>query len=243
MAAVLGTSRKALAMIGDQTSLGRTLHAVRAAGIENCITVSGMDAKDEVHHGDFLPEGDSAVENARLGLEALGDRVDGVLFIPADTPLLGPEMLLEFAGQVADRANHGRWFAAGLTPVGTFREAYPEAEATPLKLRGGRFLSGALYATSPEGLQHALELISDMRRSRKSQLGMAWKLGPFNLARYLLGRVSLSDAERIMGRVLGGDAIIIPDCHPATCLDFDTAEDFRQVLRYAELSRGTQEGP
>lgn len=227
----MGTTRKALARFGQVTSLGLTLEAVRKAGFDSCVTVSGLDVKPEVSHGEFLPEGQSAIDNARLGLEALGSEVEAVLFIPADSPLLDAEMLLSFTKAVAVRADHERWYSTGLSPLSGFSERFPEAEVQSLKLREGKFLSGALYATSPAGLIHALDLLTAMRRNRKSQAAMAWKLGPFNLARYALGRVSLSDAERIVGRALGGQAVIVPDAHPATCLDFDTVADFEVIQR------------
>lgn len=231
LAQAMGTTRKALARFGDATSLGLTLDAVRQAGFDACVTVSGLDVQHAVSHGEFLPEGQSAIDNARLGLEALGGEVEAVLFIPADSPLLDAEMLVSFTGAVANRANHDRWYSTGLSPLEGFRASFPEAEAQALKLREGKYLSGALYATSPAGLVHALDLLTALRRNRKSQAAMAWKLGPLNLARYALGRISLSDAERIVGKALGGQAVIIPDTHPASCLDFDTVADFEVIQR------------
>ncbi|MBX7135326.1 MAG: NTP transferase domain-containing protein [Fimbriimonadaceae bacterium] len=231
LAHAMGTTRKALARFGEVTSLELTLDAVRQTGFDACVTVSGLDVQHAVSHGEFLPEGQSAIDNARLGLEALGSEVEAVLFIPADSPLLDAEMLTSFTGAVAKRASLERWYSTGLSPLEGFRASFPEAETQALKLREGKYLSGALYAASPAGLIHALDLLTAMRRNRKSQAAMAWKLGPVNLARYVLGRISLADAERIVGKALGGQAVIVPDAHPATCLDFDTVADFEAIQR------------
>lgn len=229
--AATGVERKALARFGDATSLGLTLKAIRETGIAHCVTVTGVDVRDEVVFGEFVPEGTSAIDNARIGVEALGESVDAVLFMPSDTPLLSPEMIAAFVEQVNGRAEGERWYAAGLALADQFRSQYPGLECTPVKLREGRFLSGALYASNPAGLRHALDLLSVMRRSRKSQIAMAWKLGPANLVRYATGRVTLSRAEDIVGRALGGQGILVPDCHPATCLDFDTATEYEHLVR------------
>lgn len=227
----IGSHRKALARLGQRTSLAWTLDAVAEASLGPCVTVTGADAAGEIAHGEFVAEGRSAIDNALLGLEALPTSVQAVLFIPADTPLMNGTMLTEFAEKIGRRIEGDDWCAAGLSPAGRFREAFPEAAFKALRLREGPQLSGALYAASPKGLRTALDLVSSMRRSRKSQLAMAWKLGPFNMLRYLSGRVSMQRAEAIVGRLLGSQAIIVPDCHPATCLDFDTVEDWLHVQR------------
>jgi len=59
---------------------------------------------------------------------------------------------------------------------------------------------------------------------------MLWKLGLWNLVRYRAGRISLSEAERILAQALGGAAWIDPNCHPSTCLDFDNPEDWQALL-------------
>jgi CTP:molybdopterin cytidylyltransferase MocA len=226
----IGAPRKALARIGNKTSLAWTLEAVATADLGPCVTVTGPDVASEVLHGTFVAEGESAIDNARIGLEALPSTLDAVLFIPADTPLMTGGMLRAFAENVVQRAQADRWCAAGLTPAHRFREVYPEATFRALRLREGPQLSGALYAASPAGLRAALDLAGSIRRSRKNQLAMAWKLGPFAMLRYLSGRVSMPTAEAILGRLMESQAILVPDCHPATCLDFDTVEDWRYVL-------------
>lgn len=238
LARVIGSERKALARLAGRTSLAWTLDAVAQAELGPCVTVSGSEVAPEVLHGEFVAEVGSAVDNARLGLETLPGDVEAVLFIPADTPLMEGSMLREFAEAVSRRIESRRWCAAGLTPASIFREAYPTAEFRALRLREGPHLSGALYAASPEGLRAALDLASSMRRSRKSQLAMAWKLGPLNMLRYVSGRVSLRQAESIVGGVMESHAILVSGCHPATCLDFDTVEDWRHLQEVCAVRFG-----
>jgi|GEM_PF-5853751 len=103
--AVLGVRRKAMAVIAGRTSLAHTLAAVEAADLGPCVTVTGVEIASEVTYGTFVPEGASAVENAHLGLQVLGEHVQGVLFLPADTPLLRAEDLVRFTETVLRRAD------------------------------------------------------------------------------------------------------------------------------------------
>lgn len=232
---VIGAPRKAMAVVAGKTSLAWTLEAIEGAGLERCVTVTGSDIASEVTFGAFVPEGTSAIENAHLGLQVLGDSVDGVLFLPADTPLLRSDDLVRFTSSVRYRADSvgspSRWYAAGLSSASAFAAEYPGVPFDSLRLREGPHLSGALYACSREGLVHILDLASAIRRSRKSQAQMLWRFGLWNVIRYRFGSISISDAERILTRALGGSAWLDPHCHPSTCLDFDTPEDWLGIQR------------
>lgn len=243
LAGAIGTPRKALARFGDRTSLSRTLEAIQEAGFERCVVVGGEDAGPEVTHGSLVLEVGGAVANARAGVEALGEGIDAVVFLPADTPLMRGPMLRAFVEFVemrvdglaaADAAPEGgRWYAAGLCRMMDFIAAYPEAEVEAMHLRGDSMVAGALYAASPAGFAHAFDLIDAMQRSRKSQVRMAMRLGLWNMIRYFLRLLDLRDGERIVGRALQGSVFLATDSHPATCLDFDSVQDveaIRQVL-------------
>lgn len=234
LAITLGSPRKALARFADVTCLAHTLDAVREAGFERCVTVSGEDVREEVRHGKLAQEGRNAVDNARIGLEALlqDGPVDGALLLPSDTPLLAPPMLARFCGTIERRLEDRtapRWYAAGLCPTSAFRERFPSVEVHSLHFREGPMLSGALYACSPEGLLHCLRLFERLRESRKSQLGMLWRFGPWSMARYFLRRLSIPDGERILGRTLEGSVFLDPECEPETCLDYDTEADLAAI--------------
>lgn len=241
LASAIGTSRKALASFGGRTSLEFTLSAVAAAGFDECVTVGGDEIRPFVAHGEFAMEGETAVDNVLIGVRVLGD-VDALLLLPSDSPLMTGEMLGHFVESVSLRIQveaqpqyfGNRWFSAGLARATDFASAYPGIDMRPIKLKGCKFVSGALYATTSEGLQAAVETFRQARRGRKSQFKLVSQFGFGNVIRYFLGSVSLPVAERILTRGLGGATALITDCHPATCLDFDTAEEFAYVQRLME---------
>lgn len=238
LASAIGTPRKALATIGGRTCLERTLDAVRDAGLDVCVTVSGDDVEPHVHHGEFVCEGEGQIENARIAVETLPD-VEAVLFLPADSPLLSAESLTQFISDLEERIEkeQERWLAVGLTTLQDFKAEFPGIKNQPIRLRDGDFLSGALYATSPEGFLHAINVIDEMSKSRKSQLSLLMKLGVWTVLCYLMHRVSISDAEEKLGKILEGQAIIVTGCDPSMAADIDDVADFDELRIHANLSQ------
>lgn len=231
LAEAIGARAKALARFGDAASVELVLAAVRAAGIGPCATVGGPDVRSLVAHGEWIPEveGGSAIDNVIAGAAALGE-VEAVLLLPADAPALEAAALRAFM-EFASRARGEVWYAAGLADASAFRARYPEIPASTIRLREGRFVSGALYAASPAGLLQGQELFRHARRNRRSQAAMVARFGLHNLALYGVGAMSLSRAERALARTLGGAAHIDPTADPATCLDFDDAAEYLALRR------------
>lgn len=232
---VMGTSRKALAPIGELTSLARMLKVLSDADFKNVVAISGVDVHPHVSHGLFVPEGHSAMENARRGVKALGPKVDSVLFLPADTPLITAASIREFQFYIESTVRSSRWFAAGFSRFNSFKTAYPGASATPMRFQEGALLAGAFYACTPDAFATVMPHAESIRSSRKSQLGIALKLGPGLITRYLTRRLSKPYLERKLSNILGGEVIFHFDSHPSSCLDFDTVEEYHQILELVRV--------
>lgn len=241
LATAIGSPRKALARIGNKSILAHTLDAVRGIPCEECVTVSGPDVASDVTFGKLIEESSSQMENVRRGLMALPP-VDAVLFLPSDSPFLTTSALIDFQAQVAARVAEGvaaRWFTAGLCAERETQRLYPEMPTEALHFREGRLMSGALYAASPEGFFHALNLLHQASDSRKNQLKLAIKLGPVLMLRYFMRRLNLADAAQRVSDVLGGTAFPILEVDPATVLDIDTVEDLQACLAIARRTLGS----
>ena len=232
LSAELGTERKALAQFGGKTSLEWTIDAVREAGIEDCVTVGGEDVRGHVRFGEWQAERGSAVDNFSAGVEVLRTKPEALLPLPSDSPLLTAEMLRHFMASVEQRAAEQRWYAAGLSSLRDFSTAYPGVAAKSTRTREGRFLTGALYALASSGLPPVLDLVHQIRHSRKSQFAVARRLGLANMLLMLSGRASLANGEQALARAFGGQIIIVPDCHPATCFDFDDPAEYRALVKF-----------
>ena len=224
---------KGLIEFGGKSAILRTVEACIEAGIGS-ITLATTNA---VHNALSLspqvkiaPAGETNIQTVRSGLSQTADS-NAILFLPVDTPLIARVHLKQFIRAVAERANGEVWFAAGLSPRKDVEDFAPIAPYKFLSLKEGQFASGALFAASRKGFESALNQIEAIAGSRKSKLGMLLKVGIGTLVNYKLGRLDLKTAERLAERLLGGVAHIVPDCHPATTLDYDDATDLEFIRK------------
>lgn len=234
LASALQTARKALADIEGHKAVELTVAAVRAAGIDQIAVVSGDDVRPYVGEALWVEETGRQIPNARAGVHAVPD-AQAVLFLPCDTAFLQPDGIRHYMQAVQERVidPDQLWFSAGVCPKAAFDEAFPGWPHPAIRLKDGDFMSGAYFATSRDAFFHGAEMFETLAASRKSQLQMLWKLGPVPLIRYLTHRVTLAEAEDRLGKLFGGQAIIVPDCDPEAMADIDTVEDYRQVQRFA----------
>lgn len=237
LATAVGTPRKALADIHGKSSLQLVLEAVLEAGFEpdEIAVVSGPEVQKATEgRAIWVQEEGRQVQNAWLGVEAIPD-AEGILFLPGDAPLLSGEGVREFGRKVFERVKEpgGEWFSAGLCPLADWNERFPDWPNPHLRLKDGDFVSGAYYATSRSGFFKGAEIFAELSGSRKSQVKMLWKIGLWPMVRYMMHQVSIHEAEEQLGRVFGGQAIVISDCDPEAMADIDTVEDYEAILQYA----------
>ena len=77
-----------------------------------------------------------------------------------------------------------------------------------------------------------------MSRSRKNQLGMLIKLGPWTVVKYLMHKVSIAEAQDRLGRLFEGQAIVVTDCDPLMAADIDDVADYDEIRIFANLEKG-----
>ena len=228
LAEVLGTDRKALAMCEGRSCLARTLAAVRDAGIKHSVAVGPEEVQSEVHFGDWVAEGSRQMVNARKGVDHFAG-VDELLFLPSDSPLLSGDGLRHFLSAVERRRTRDRWLAAGVCPAAVFESEFPEVPTQAVRIREGRFVSGAYYAASRDAFFGAMDIVAVMAESRKSQFGMLRRLGLGTLLKAVTGRLRLAEGEARVSQLMGAEAFAILDCDAAAMVDIDTPEDWRAV--------------
>jgi len=236
----IGTPHKSFAEFGGLPSVAHVVEACLGAGIERIAVVAEEEARGglSAYSVSHAQPGASNIQSAKSGMNALGSG-GKVLFVPGDSPLLRASQILHFISRLEERLSVAEepWFAIGFSPKAHVEDAFPGAPYRYLRLREGKFASGALLAASTSGFDSALRILEDASRNRKSQLRLLLKFGPGALLSYFAGRLSLAQAEQRAARVLGGEAIIVPDCHPASTYDIDTLEDWRWLSENYERLR------
>ncbi|HWP30490.1 MAG TPA: nucleotidyltransferase family protein [Fimbriimonadales bacterium] len=240
-----GENFKALARVGGTPAIQYVYRACLHASFERII----IAAPEEVHrviepssNTIFVQSGETNIRTARNGLEKCDEQA--FCFLPCDTPLLSDAHLRDFRSKILERLEvplDSSWFAIGLSPATEVCKSFPEFRYRFLRFREGRFASGALLAASRKGFESTFELLEEASQNRKRfwklffEIGK--KLGMIDIARYLSGKIDIREAEKRVGELLGGQAIIVPDCSPATTLDFDTAKEWMTINEHWEKLR------
>ena len=238
-----GEPVKGLVTFDGKPSVAYALDACRDAGIGKVALVAGEEIRKRIGALSGLERyaepGSNNIQSARNGMAEIESDLP-LLILPSDSPLISGDHLRGFIHSVSGRLGAmppDRWFAAGIALKEEVEKRLPGAEYKYVRLKEGRFAAGGLYAASRQGVEAALKQLETASRNRKSQLKLALQVGVLNLCRYCLGLISLTDAERLAGRLLGGEAIIISDSHPFTTMDFDTPEDWSYLVENFERLR------
>lgn len=243
IARATGARTKAGVSFLGVTSLERVLNACREVGFASIRIV----ADEEAVQGVALTERESVASPGRTNVQSTLNGLAGlpahapVFIAPCDVPLMRSEHIKRFLESVDARRMEGdperNWFAVGLADQADVRSRYPDVPYRYLKFREGRFAAGALYASTPSSVCCAAWQLGVGSERRRSASRIVLQVGLFSLMRYLLGLVPLSEAERRVGKVLGGDCFIFTGCDPETTMDFDTLEELRHVERILRLEQ------
>jgi GTP:adenosylcobinamide-phosphate guanylyltransferase len=180
---------------------------------------------------DTLVASDGAfMDNVLAGAAAVrGDRP--VLIATGDLPLLTGAAVEEF---VESGLETGARFVYPLVRRETVEAAYPGAQRSYFRLKGGRFTGGNAMLVDPNLLPAARELGQRLFDERKDAVALVREAGFGFVAKFLLGRLAPDDLGDKIRELLGGTgaAVVLHDASIA--MDVDKPSDLRlveQVMR------------
>ncbi|MEW6573950.1 MAG: NTP transferase domain-containing protein [Bacillota bacterium] len=173
----------------------------------------------------ILPLQGGLLENLAVGLKALAN-ASRVLVVTGDLALLTPSAVAEFL-QLCSSEEADVFYP--VVPRDAVEKAYPTIKRTYVRLREGVFTGGNVGLVDPAVLIRSLDRARDFVRLRKKPLRLALVVGPGVLGRFLLGRLSLREAEKKVSRILGlrGRAVIASI--PEIGVDVDKPGDLEVV--------------
>lgn len=234
LSAYAGVPHKSLIELNGQSLLSRVVKALALAGaarISVCTShpaviaaVAGIDCAAAL---DVVPAAGSPSQSVGESARALGFPL---LVTTADHALLRPEWVTDFLAGVPQQAD----IAALLAPEAAVRAAVPDTERTYLAFRDGRYSGCNLFYLSNTRALQVIELWRQVESHRKQPWKIAALLGPGMLVRYALGRLSLDEAARRLGRKAGVEAAIVRTPHGLAAVDVDKPSDLDLVRRLVE---------
>lgn len=244
VAKAAGVACKAMAEIQGEPMLLRVLTALQASHEIGRITLSGP-TQETVQH---TPELHGKIADGKLGwvepqgspsasvdafLNTLGDN-DPVLIATADHAFLKAHMVADFVRQ----ARLSEYDAVvALAYFDQVKSAFPKLRKTVLKFKDGAYCGCNLYAFPTVQGRCAAAFWRQVENQRKSPLRTIRVIGWLAVIRYMLGRLTLTDALQALSQRMGirVGAILLP--YPEAAVDVDSAEDWYQVQ---ELANGDE---
>lgn len=190
------------------------------------LTARGLDARVDV-----VVEGEQrGLANAVRGFEALQPS-GRVLLLGSDLPFITGEAIDDFIGRCPPDAD----ICYPVIARGETEARFSEIRKRCFRL-GRECLAGGGGAVlvNPGVILANRQWLEAGFASRRSQLGLARKLGVGFLLRYVLRRVTLAEIEARGSGLLGCKCQAVRGVRPELAIDVDTEADFDMVRRQVE---------
>jgi len=193
------------------------------------LTESYWDGVDTV-----VPAGERLIDSFKVGMDAVEDTSSPAMVVAGDLPLLTAESVTDFVDRCRARPEVEVWYGCQRREVA--EAGFPGVPHTYGKLAEGVFCGAGLFLSRPEALATLYKAMTDLTYARKNPGKLAALLGWRTVASYLLGKLTIPDAEKAMGRLFAGTpcaAIVSP--YPETAFNVDDPEALRQAREYLEV--------
>jgi molybdopterin-guanine dinucleotide biosynthesis protein A len=250
LAKAMGVTHKALVPIEGKPMLRWVLQALRAASEVERIAICGLEAADitdselRSHVAEsravFLPSRATPTRSVLHSMQELQQLP--LLVTTADHPLLTAEMIDYFCRHAREV---GGDVAVGLTAGDTVRTAYPHARRTFLPFHDASYCGCNLFAFLTTRAERATTYWTRVEQHRKRPWRMIGELGPTVLLRFLLRRLSLADALRLVSERMEVEAhaVLLPWAEAGLDVDKLSHLEMAREIARARRARGQALSP
>ncbi len=219
---------KGLLPIGDTPLAALTLKAlVKSPRIKRIILVSPVketELKGETWAGidKVVPAQEHLIDSFKIGLEAVENREHPAMVVCGDLPFVTAQAVTDCVEQCRKRPGYSVWYLYLRREVS--EQAYPNIPHTWGKLKEGYFCGTGFMLARPSCLDKVYPILTAMTKARKNPLKLASLLGYWNVFLYLLGQLTIPQAEEAMSRLLGTPCAGIETRYAETAFNIDSAQ-------------------
>lgn len=230
-----GEAYEALIEVAGQPMAQHVLDALLSTpGVGRVVVVGPRDALEERLRGEgleFVERGETLLDNVMLGAGRLAGEEGKVLVVTSDIPLLTAEAVEDFLVRCAAREANLHY------PIISRRDTearFPRAKRTYVRLHEGAYTGGNMMLLDPWVIETCAREAGKFIAARKQPVKLAALLGFSFIVQFLLGRLTLAQAEERVSRLLGirGAAVVCP--WPEVGVDVDKPEDLELVRAVLE---------
>lgn len=176
---------------------------------------------------EYLPQGESMIENLLKGVERLADR-ERVLVVTSDVPLLTSEAVDDFITRCKN-VEADIYYPVIRKEVN--EAAYPGVQRTYVTLKEGTFTGGNLALVAPGALTRGRRLIEQAYLMRKQPVKLTRLLGFRFLIKLAFRRLSVAEIEQRVADILNCRGVAVESPYPEIGVDVDKPSDLELVER------------
>ncbi|HXE71917.1 MAG TPA: nucleotidyltransferase family protein [Candidatus Nitrosotenuis sp.] len=228
---------KGLIPIGGVPMAARALGALKeATRVRRVVLVSPVPAQDL--HGpawqgvdDIASAGPSLLESFRAGLARVTEPDQPVLCVAGDLPFLTGRSVDDFIERCSLCPEASLWY--GIMRRETAEHVHPGVRHTWARLREGTFCGTGFTMVRPRAMEAVVPLLREFTGGRKNVVKLAWLLGWGTVLRFLLGRLTIPQAEGAALRLLGFRCVAIESPFAETAFNVDSPDTLQEARRLA----------
>lgn len=225
---------EALLPIGSKYMIEYVVEALRCSeNVKGIIAAGPIRELDAIFGGQedvmLVSGGATTIQTLLNALAHIpADFAHRVLVVTADIPLLTTEAVDNFI-EIC-RHKEGELFYPIVSKEANEKK-YPGVRRTYVNLKEGIFTGGNLVLLDPRVAKKCADVAEELVRLRKSPISLAFYIGWGMLLRYLLGILSIHDAEEKVSELLGIKGTGVVSTYPEIGIDVDKQSDLLLVKK------------
>lgn len=233
LASSAGVPGKVLVEVGGKSMLTRVLEAVDGFERHGEVIVVCRDLPEYAAVIDAacrcrrIDPAEGPAASAMAAFDQI-DETGPVLLVTGDHPLLRAEWLDQFVGRACAT---GADAAVGVVDHAAIVERFPDSKRTRYRFSDVAICGTNLFYFAGSGGRRVVEHWRAFEADRKKPWKIVGRLGPWNLLRYLLGRLSLAAAMDALSRRLDVRLAAVAVDWPEAAVDVDSPKDLELVAR------------
>jgi len=202
--------------------------------INRIVIVGPVEELTSLYGGDpgirLVGSGATPVKSLQQGVDQTdwreGDSTG--LVVTSDVPLISSESIQDFISCCGDQSAD---FYYPIVSQEANERRFPGVKRTYVKLKDGIFTGGNIFLVNAEVVERVAAKAEEFVRLRKSPVAMCRLVGIGFIIKYVSGRLTISDAERRVSRLLGIRGVCIISKYAEIGVDVDKPGDLELVRK------------
>ena len=230
---------KGIVKVGGIPMAARALRALRESpAVSRVIMVSPVDESELTESywegvDVVVPAGERLIDSFKIGQDAVKDTESPSLVVAGDLPLLTAESVTDFVDRCRQRPEVSVWYS--FLQKKNSEAGFPGVPHTYARLAEGVFCGAGLFLSRPKALSTLYKAMTDLTYARKNPAKLAGLLGLKTVFSYLVGSLTIPEAELGMARLFGGTPCAgIESPYPETAFNVDDSDTLLEARRYLE---------